>query len=63
VGEDVIVVPGCDNRPETCKAYHVDDNPTGKFNNFGRFAGLPEIPDKNPAFQPLKQSDSNHGKK
>lgn len=63
VGEDVVIVPGCDNRPETCKAYHAVDNPTGKFNNYPKFAGFPFMPDKDPALQPLKKSNSNTGKK
>ena len=63
VNDDVSVVVWCDNRPETCKAWHTTNNPTGKFNNFANFGGNPFSPDKDPAFQPLKKSDSATGKK
>lgn len=63
VNDTLNIIPGCDNRPETCKAYHATTNPTGKFNNYARFAGLPFMPDKAPGFTPIKQSDSAAGKK
>lgn len=65
------VVPGCDGRAATCKAWvasNIDEgkelgNPTGKFNHFANFKGFDELPDKDPAFQPLKKSESAAGKK
>lgn len=38
-GKEVYVYPGCDKRPETCKA---------KFDNLDHFLGFPYIPLKNP---------------
>lgn len=63
VGDTLVAVPGCDGRPETCKAYHATNNPGGKFDNFDRFLGFPRVPAKNPSFSPLKRSDSSNGKK
>lgn len=63
VGLSVVVVPGCDGRPESCKAWHTSSNPQGRFNNWPRFGGFPEIPEKNPAFTGLKKTNSAHGKK
>lgn len=57
------VIPGCDGRAVTCKAYHATDNAAGKFNHFANFKGFDELPDKDPAFQPLKKSESAAGKK
>jgi len=53
VGDTVLVVPGCDGRSATCRAWHATDNPEGKFGNFARFGGFPEIPQTNPIVQPL----------
>ncbi|MFZ7110335.1 MAG: phage BR0599 family protein [Desulfatiglandales bacterium] len=39
LGSTLNVYPGCDGSPETCK---------DKFNNYGRFLGMPLIPSKNP---------------
>lgn len=63
VGEEFRIVPGCDGRPETCRAYNASTNPTGVFNNFTRFGGFPAVPDKNPAFTAPKKSTSTSGKK
>lgn len=57
------VVPGCDGRAATCKTYHASNNTAGKFSHFADFKGFDELPDKDPAFQPLKKSDSAAGKK
>lgn len=62
-GDSVSIWPGCDGRPATCQAYNAGTNPTGKFNNFSKFAGFPFLPDKDPAFQPLKKHTSSTGKK
>jgi uncharacterized phage protein (TIGR02218 family) len=62
-GDTWTVLPGCDGYPETCRAWHTTTNPKGKFNHFADFKGFPEMPDKDPAFQPLKKSDSAAGKK
>lgn len=63
IGEAVTLVPGCDGRPESCKAWHVTDNPEGRFDNYARFGGFPHIPTKAPQFAPVKRSDSASGKK
>jgi hypothetical protein len=62
-GESVIVVPGCDGRPETCKAYDDPDNLEGKFDNYANFGGFIDIPTKAPQFTPLKLDDGSSGKK
>lgn len=63
VGASVKLWPGCDGWVRTCKAWHTTANATGKYDNFLSYGGFPYIPTTNPAFQPLKQSDSNTGKK
>ena len=63
VGEAFTILPGCDGRPETCKAYHAATNPAGVFNNFARFGGFPFVPEKNPSFTAPKKSTSAVGKK
>lgn len=55
IGEELVIVPHCDNRPETCKAWHTTNNPTGKFDNYPNFAGFPFLPDKNPALEPKRK--------
>lgn len=62
-GQAVSVVPGCDGRPETCRAYHATQNPTGKFDNYARFGGFPFTPQENPGFKPPSYTDSQYGKK
>lgn len=61
--EAVTVVPGCDGRSETCRAYNASTNPEGKFSNFAKFLGFPYSPPKNPSFSIPKRSDSAYGKK
>ena len=63
VGNTVSLWPGCDGRATTCQAYHATNNPTGKFDNYTHFAGFPFMPDKDPAFQPIKKHTSSTGKK
>lgn len=63
VGEAFSILPGCDGRPETCRAFHSGTNPGGVFNNFGRFGGFPFVPEKNPAFTAPKKTTSTSGKK
>lgn len=62
-GDAWTVVPGCDGRAATCKAWNIGTNPQGKFDWFPNFKGFDEMPDKDPAFQPLKSSASTTGKK
>ena len=62
-GEAVSVVPGCDGRRETCKAYNASTNPQGKFNNYNQFGGFPFVPSSNPSFTPPKRTDATVGKK
>ncbi len=62
-GDSWTVVPGCDGRAVTCKAWDIGTNPQGKFGWFSNFKGFDEMPDKDPAFQPLKSSSSTAGKK
>lgn len=62
-GDELVAVPGCDGRPETCKAYHATNNPGGKFDNFAAFLGFPRVPAKNPSFSPIKRGDSSNSKK
>lgn len=62
-GDAVTVIPHCDGLAATCQAYNVTTNPTGKFNNYAHFLGFPFMPDKNPAFTPMKKTDSSTGKK
>lgn len=62
-GDAVTVIPHCDGLSATCQAYNVTTNPTGKFNNYAHFLGFPFMPDKNPAFTPMKKTDSTTGKK
>jgi len=52
-GATVSLVPGCDGRSATCRAYVAVSNPEGKFNNFARFGAFPEIPETNPVVQPM----------
>jgi uncharacterized phage protein (TIGR02218 family) len=52
--QEVDLVPGCDGRAATC---------TGKFSNFPRFGGFPDIPAKNPSFTVPKRTNSSYGKK
>ncbi len=61
--EAVFLWPGCDGRRETCLAYHADDNPDGKFNNFTRFGGFPFSPAGNPTLTKLNRDYENSGKK
>lgn len=61
--EAVEVVPGCDGTREGCSAYHVTNNPRGKWDNYEQFGGMPYVPPKNPSFTPLKKSNSSTGKK
>lgn len=53
VADAVTVVPGCDGDVATC---------SGKFSNQARHGGFPWLPDKEPAFQPLRR-DEGAGKK
>lgn len=62
-GDSVSVIPACDGLAATCQAYHASNNPTGKFNNYSKFLGFKFMPDKNPAFTPLRKTDSTTGKK
>jgi hypothetical protein len=59
----VTVVPGCDGRPETCRAYDGGTNPTGKFGNYTRFGGFPFVPPSDPKFTGLRRTESSYGKK
>ncbi|MBN8249600.1 MAG: phage BR0599 family protein [Verrucomicrobia bacterium] len=52
----VVLYPGCDLMPATCRAYHASTNPWGKFNNFVHFGGHPEVPPSNPSLVKLSQS-------
>lgn len=64
LNESVSVVPGCDGRPETCRAYDGGTNPGGKYGNFSRFGGFPFIPASDPKFTPVgKPPASGYGKK
>jgi hypothetical protein len=62
IGDTVLVVPGCDGRSSTCRAWNEATNPDGKFGNFTRFGGFPEIPRTNPIVQPIS-SNTGGGKK
>jgi hypothetical protein len=62
VGQTVTLIPGCDGRAATCKLWNSTGNPAGKFNNFTRFGGFPEIPATNPIVQPIGKP-SGGGKK
>ena len=48
-GDPVVLYPGCDGRFETCKAYHLSSNPSGKFGNPLNFGGHPFVPIGNPS--------------
>lgn len=63
VGQAVSLWPGCDGRRETCRAYHADDNPEGKFDNFVNRQAFDFIPDRSPSFTPPKRSAVAAGKK
>lgn len=64
LNESVTVVPGCDGRPETCRAFDGGTNPGGKFDNYSRFGGFPFIPASDPKFTPVaKAPASSYGKK
>lgn len=70
-GDTWSVVPGCDGRAQTCKAWAATNivdmvelgNPEGKFDHFADFKGFPDLPDKDPALQPLPKDNSAAGKK
>lgn len=49
IDDPVVLYPGCDGRPETCRAYHAQTNPEGKFNNYLNFGGHPFVPTANPS--------------
>jgi len=53
LGDTILIAPGCDGRSATCRAWNATTNPEGKFDNFLRFGGFPEIPATNPIVQPI----------
>jgi hypothetical protein len=59
----IFIWPGCDGRRETCLAYHAEDNPEGKFDNFPRFGGFPFSPSGNPTLTKINRDYANQGKK
>jgi hypothetical protein len=61
--EAIFLWPGCDGRRETCMAYHAEDNPEGKFDNFPNFGGFPFAPSGNPSLTKVNRDYANNGKK
>jgi len=61
--DGIFIWAGCDGRSETCRRYHVADNPEGKFNNFSRFGAFPHVPSGNPTLAKIVRDHSNEGKK
>jgi hypothetical protein len=58
----VALWPGCDLTPETCKAYNLNSNPRGKFDNYLNYGGHPFVPTANPTLVKLSQQAAG-GKK
>jgi hypothetical protein len=63
VGDDVVLYPGCDGTTGACKAYDVNDNPTGKFDNYDNFGGNPFTPVNNPSTTGLPDLNQTGAKK